>query len=118
METARLGVWVAHGEGRFTFKDSKTLQKLKENGQVCVQYVDDSGKPTEAYPMNPNGSPVGVAALCSKDGRHFAMMPHPERCNQNWQWPYTMETDKPNKKGSSPWQRMFYNAYIWANKNQ
>lgn len=52
-----LGVWVAHGEGRFTVADGSLLDKLYKNGQVAVQYVDDDGKPTEVYPMNPNGSP-------------------------------------------------------------
>ena len=42
----------------------------------------------QVYPMNPNGSPRGVAGLCSEDGRHLAMMPHPERCVKTWQWPH------------------------------
>lgn len=56
--------------------------------RLCVnryRYVDDSNTPTEAYPFNPNGSPDGIAALCSEDGRHLAMMPHPERCFLTWQ---------------------------------
>lgn len=52
-----LGVWVAHGEGRFTPADSRVLQLLKKNRQVAMQYVDDYGAPTDLYPMNPNGSP-------------------------------------------------------------
>ena len=47
-----------------------------------------AGTPTEAYPFNPNGSPDGIAALCSPDGRHLAMMPHPERCFLAWQLPW------------------------------
>ena len=49
--------------------------------------VDDDGEITEAYPFNPNGSPAGIAGLCSPDGRHLAMMPHPERAVLPWQWP-------------------------------
>lgn len=52
-----VGVWVAHGEGRFVAAEQSLLHKLKRNGQVAMQYVDDNGIPTEAYPMNPNGSP-------------------------------------------------------------
>lgn len=53
---------------------------------TCIyRFVDDSNSPTEAYPFNPNGSPDGVAGLCSEDGRHLAVMPHPERCFLTWQ---------------------------------
>ena len=51
-------------------------------------YVDDASDPTEAYPFNPNGSPDGIAALSSADGRHLAMMPHPERAFLSWQQPW------------------------------
>ncbi len=53
-----------------------------------IRYVDDEGNITEAYPFNPNGSPFGITALCSEDGRHLAMMPHPERAFLLWQWPW------------------------------
>lgn len=49
------------------------------------RFVDDANSPTEAYPFNPNGSPDGIAGLCSEDGRHLAVMPHPERCFLTWQ---------------------------------
>lgn len=52
-----LGVWVAHGEGRFAMAEPHVLEKLQRNGQIAMQYVDDDAVPTEAYPMNPNGSP-------------------------------------------------------------
>lgn len=52
-----LGVWVAHGEGRFTVAEPRLLRLLEANGQVAMQYVDDDAVPTEIYPMNPNGSP-------------------------------------------------------------
>ena len=75
------------------------------------RYTDDYGNPTECYPMNPNGSVNGIAGICSKNGRHLAMMPHPERCTQMWQWPW-----KPAEWNyeASPWQRLFDNAYMWC----
>ncbi|KAJ8675420.1 hypothetical protein QAD02_011206 [Eretmocerus hayati] len=111
MEGSVFGVWVAHGEGKFTFRDDKILDKLKKNNCLAIRYTDDSGNPTEKYPMNPNGSKEGIAGLCSQDGRHLAMMPHPERCTQNWQLPW-VPTDWKYK--TSPWQRMFQNAYTWS----
>ena len=53
-----------------------------------VYPFDNKGEPTEAYPFNPNGSPLGITALCSPDGRHLAMMPHPERSFLKWQLPW------------------------------
>ena len=55
---------------------------------LAPRYCDASGAATEQYPFNPNGSPDGIAALCSPDGRHLAMMPHPERCFMMWQNPW------------------------------
>ena len=81
-----------------------------------MQYVDPMNEPTEVYPYNPNGSSLGIAGVHSKDGRHLAMMPHPERCFLNWQmaWkPY----DPENKHLYSPWFYMFKNAFIWCNNN-
>lgn len=112
-----LGVWVAHGEGRFTVAEPRLLDKLQDNGQVAMQYVDDSGEPTEEYPMNPNGSPVGIAGVRSRDGRHIAMMPHPERCVLRWQCSVTAAAPagaaNPTSQ-ASPWSRLFQNAYSWA----
>ncbi|CAG0892990.1 unnamed protein product [Darwinula stevensoni] len=136
MEGSILGVWVAHGEGRFTFRDP--LGKGKLGKCIALRYTDDSGRPTECYPMNPNGSPGtlrfshskprktifnkplpfdvgGVGGMCSPCGRHLALMPHPERCIQFWQWPWippTWDTAAP-----SPWRRLFQNAFIWSSKH-
>ncbi len=55
---------------------------------TAPSYCDASGAATEQYPFNPNGSLEGIAALCSPDGRHLAMMPHPERCFLMWQNPW------------------------------
>ena len=88
MEDSTLGIWVAHGEGHLHVPDPATLDWIVENRLAPVRYVDPTGSPTETYPYNPNGSPQGIAALCSPDGRHLAIMPHPERCFQLRQWPW------------------------------
>lgn len=54
-------VQVAHGEGRFAFKDNTIYKKLVKEGLVALRYVDDNGQPTEVYPLNPNGSVEGLA---------------------------------------------------------
>jgi len=79
MAGATLGVWVAHGEGRALFPEASVLEQTLGEGLAPLRYVDDKGRPTEAYPYNPNGSPHGIAGLSSPDGRHLVMMPHPER---------------------------------------
>ncbi|KAK5644184.1 hypothetical protein RI129_008029 [Pyrocoelia pectoralis] len=112
MEGSILGVWIAHGEGRFTFKNDAVYKSLVKNNCVSIRYVDDGGNPTENYPMNPNGSVEGLAAVCSKNGRHLAMMPHPERCDQMYLWPYVPMGWEMYQK--SPWERMFQNAYNWC----
>ncbi|KAJ0179869.1 hypothetical protein K1T71_004460 [Dendrolimus kikuchii] len=115
-----VGVWVAHGEGRFVAAEQKLFNKLKTNGQVAMQYVDDDGIPTEAYPMNPNGSPDGLAGVRSIDGRHVAMMPHPERCVVSWQCPAPpplARTSSDPTSLASPWLRLFQNAYQWASRH-
>lgn len=66
------------------------------------------------YPFNPNGSEMGIAAITSKNGRHLAMMPHPERCTQMWQWPYVPKEWHQVK--ISPWCKMFSNAFDWCVK--
>lgn len=115
-----VGVWVAHGEGRFAAAQQALLHKLKANRQVAMQYVDDDGTPTELYPMNPNGSPDGVAGVRSVDGRHVAMMPHPERCVLRWQCPCPpplFHASSVPTSQASPWLRLFQNAYRWASNH-
>ncbi|GBP04367.1 Phosphoribosylformylglycinamidine synthase [Eumeta japonica] len=114
-----LGVWVAHGEGRFTTVEPSLLKRLETNNQIGMQYVDDDGNPTEKYPMNPNGSPLGIAGVTSRDGRHVAMMPHPERCVLRWQCavPPPNQLSSDTKNQASPWLRLFQNAYNWASKH-
>eukprot|EP00514_Thraustochytrium_sp_LLF1b_P012922 CAMPEP_0184547584 /NCGR_PEP_ID=MMETSP0199_2-20130426/5664_1 /TAXON_ID=1112570 /ORGANISM="Thraustochytrium sp., Strain LLF1b" /LENGTH=1367 /DNA_ID=CAMNT_0026942099 /DNA_START=165 /DNA_END=4268 /DNA_ORIENTATION=- len=115
MEGSVMGVWVAHGEGRAHFPDAEVMNTVLANGQAPVRYVDDEAKPTEVYPFNPNGSPQGISALCSEDGRHMALMPHPERVHQLWQWAWTPQEWKDEYK-TSPWLKMFYNAFEWCQK--
>lgn len=115
MKDLILGCWVAHGEGRFAFRDDKLIGQLHAQELVTLQYVDDAGEPTELYPLNPNGSPQGIAGLCSPDGRHLALMPHPERCSSMSQWPYVPHDFEVSASGAeSPWQLMFNNAYNWC----
>tara|TARA_B100001173_G_scaffold312308_1_gene332804 strand:+ start:3217 stop:6888 length:3672 start_codon:yes stop_codon:yes gene_type:complete len=102
MENLTMGIWVSHGEGRI---DTDT--------NIAIKYVDNNNNPTTKYPFNPNGSKNGAAAICSNDGRHLAIMPHPERCFLNWQLPWMPNSYNSNSK-FSPWFLMFENAYRWC----
>ncbi len=113
MAGASLGVWVAHGEGRAFFPCTDVLDRVIDENLSPVRYVDDNNTATEAYPFNPNGSPHGIASLCSPDGRHLAMMPHPERTFLKWQWGYMPENWKRDLK-ASPWLQIFQNAREWC----
>jgi phosphoribosylformylglycinamidine synthase len=115
MEGSSLGVWVAHGEGRFHFPYKADRVHVLSSNLAPLRYVDDSNNVTQEYPFNPNGSPDGVAALCSEDGRHLAMMPHPERAFTTWQWPWMPEEWGSYKVG--PWLKMFQNARAFCDRN-
>lgn len=95
------GCWVAHGEGRFD------LPYVVEQYHIAAQYTYDE------YPANPNGSTAAIAALSSADGRHLAMMPHPERSIFPWQCGYYPEE---RRDEVTPWFTMFTNAYDWLTK--
>ncbi len=116
LEDSVLGCHVAHGEGRLQVDDDSVMRELNEKSLVPVSYVDDNGKATERYPFNPNGSAFGIAGLVSENGRHLAMMPHPERAFLKWQWHYMSEEDNREWK-ESPWMQMFINAYNWCDNN-
>jgi phosphoribosylformylglycinamidine synthase len=124
MEGARLGIWSVHGEGRAFFPDAAILSRVEEAGLAPVRFVDDQGQVTEQYPFNPNGSARGIAALCSPDGRHLAIMPHPERAFRLWQWPWLspslvdrMRTAaRSGQSAPSPWIRLFTNAREWCDE--
>ncbi len=113
MEGSTLGIWSAHGEGRAYFPEEGVLDRVRREGLVPLRFVDDDDRVTEAYPFNPNGSPEGIAGLCSPDGRHLAMMPHPERTVLKWQWGW-MPRDWKRDLEVSPWLRMFQNAWEWC----
>jgi phosphoribosylformylglycinamidine synthase len=113
MEGTTLGIWVAHGEGRALFPDTDILNRIEREKLAPIRFVDDEGRATEDYPFNPNGSPRGIAGLCSLDGRHLSMMPHPERAFLKWQWGWMPEEWK-RTMSASPWLRMFQNAREWC----
>ena len=104
MEGSRIPVAVAHGEGKIT--------GLIKSAQVSLRYVDNHGKVTDHYPLNPNGSAEGVTGLCNDDGRFNIMMPHPERVFRSVQNSYRVQ-DWPEE---GPWLRMFRNARLWASQ--
>jgi len=120
MENSTLGVWVAHGEGKAHFPGGEEiLAKVESANLAPLRYVDDSNKITTVYPFNPNGSPAGIAALCSPDGRHLVMMPHPERTVLKWQWAWQPHPKRDQDweyatRSAAPWLQMFQNAYKWC----
>jgi len=116
MEDSILGIWVAHREGYLFCPDSKILAEVSKKGLAPIHFVDDKGMPTEKYPFNPNSSPHGFTSLCSPDGRHLVMMPHPERTFLLWQWPWMPENWQSSLK-VSPWLKMFQNARKWCEEN-
>lgn len=103
LEGARLGAWVAHGEGRFKLPAEADLYQVAAN----YSYAE--------YPGNPNDSDFAVAALCSKDGRHLAIMPHIERSLFPWNWPHYTRSKKQDQV--SPWIEAFVNARDWLQKS-
>ncbi|MBA4417270.1 MAG: phosphoribosylformylglycinamidine synthase [Syntrophus sp. (in: bacteria)] len=117
MTDATLGVWVAHGEGRLHFPDPALMDEVRTKKLVPMVFVDDEGRldgeHSESYPFNPNGSPFGITGLCTQDGRHLAMMPHPERAFLKWQWPW-MPRYLQDELKESPWLTMFQNARAWC----
>jgi phosphoribosylformylglycinamidine synthase len=100
---SRLGIWVAHGEGRFSMPN-------EENAYNIPLKFSHS-----AYPGNPNGSDYDIAGICSTDGRHLAMMPHLERAIYPYNWAYYPKDRK--KDEVSPWIEAFVNAKDWVNKH-
>jgi phosphoribosylformylglycinamidine synthase len=100
MVGSKLGIWVAHGEGKFDFPYSE------DQYNIPVKYSH------EAYPGNPNGSAYSAAGLCSDDGRHLVMMPHLERALFPWNWA-NYPLDRLNDE-ISPWVEAFVNAREWV----
>ena len=106
MAGSRMPIAVAHGEGFANFKFRGHAQRAI----AAMRFVDNTGAVTEKYPANPNGSPAGLTAVTTPDGRFTAMMPHPERVFRNVQMSYTPE----DVSAFSPWLRMWQNARRWV----
>jgi phosphoribosylformylglycinamidine synthase len=110
MAGSRLPIAVAHGEGRAEFADATAQAGLAAANQVAFRYVNGRGEVAQTYPANPNGSPAGIAAVTSRDGRVLITMPHPERSfrvAQNSWYPDTSAE-------FSGWMRIFRNARLWV----
>jgi phosphoribosylformylglycinamidine synthase len=106
MAGSRLPVAVAHGEGYANFKHRGNAARAI----AAMRFTDNRGVATEAYPFNPNGSPGGLTAVTTADGRFTAMMPHPERVFRNIQMSWTDQ----NRDAFSPWMQLWHNARRWV----
>jgi len=106
MAGSRLPIAVAHGEGYADFSQRGNAAQV----QRAMRFVDHHGRATEAYPFNPNGSPDGLTAVTTADGRFSVLMPHPERVFRNVQMSWSSGDDS----ALSPWMRMFRNARKWV----
>jgi phosphoribosylformylglycinamidine synthase len=116
MHGSHLPIVVAHGEGRaqFTATGQSTPQSLINQGLVSFRYTDNYLKPTERYPYNPNGSPMGITGVRTPDGRVLAMMPHPERTILKNVASYVDEGQAAEWGEFGPWVRMFRSARRWC----
>ena len=104
LENSSLGIWIAHGEGKFKFP----YDKSKYNIALTYNY--------STYPANPNGSDWDTAGITSNDGRHLAMMPHLERALYPWNWAYYPQDRKNDVV--TPWIEAFVNARKWIEQNK
>ncbi|KAJ9114996.1 hypothetical protein QFC22_005324 [Naganishia vaughanmartiniae] len=114
MEGSSLPIAVAHGEGRVLFTADGQQEQLKANGLVAAHYVDYKGQPATKYPVNPNGSPEGITAISTPNGRVLAIMPHPERVVTRESMSWFPNDQGKNWNGKGPWFRLFQNAYAFA----
>jgi phosphoribosylformylglycinamidine synthase len=103
---SRLPIAVAHGEGFANFQHRGDASKAI----AAMRFVDNTGAATEAYPFNPNGSPGGLTAVTTADGRFTAMMPHPERVFRSIQ----MSWSPLDPNTASPWMHLWHNARKWV----
>ncbi len=101
---SRLGVWVSHGEGKFS------LPYDESHYDIALKYT------YAEYPGNPNGSDYAAAGISSADGRHLAIMPHAERSMKPWNWAWYPEERENDEV--SPWIEMFVNARRWIEQNR
>ncbi|MFT5211887.1 MAG: phosphoribosylformylglycinamidine synthase [Flavobacterium sp.] len=110
MAGSHMPIAVSHGEGKADLSRDAALSLL-DSGQVAVRFVDHQIEYAEDYPMNPNGSPLGITGLSNMDGRFTVMMPHPERVFRTLQNSWHPD----DWQEFSPWMRMFRNARAWVN---
>jgi len=109
MQGSMMPVVVAHGEGRIETRDHSAADLLASK-LACLRYIDALGEPSEIYPLNPNGSELGLNGFTNEDGRFTIMMPHPERIFRSVQ-----NSWRPKEWGEyGPWMRMFRNARQWV----
>ncbi|MES2546130.1 MAG: phosphoribosylformylglycinamidine synthase subunit PurQ, partial [Pseudomonadota bacterium] len=106
MAGSRMPIAVAHGEGFAEFSATSAVNSVLDKKLVTMRFIDNASTPTEAYPFNPNGSPLGITGLTTPDGRFSIMMPHPERVFRAVQ--HSWHPDDWLEDG--PWMRMFRNA--------
>jgi phosphoribosylformylglycinamidine synthase len=106
MAGSRIPIAVAHGEGYADFSQRGDAKAVRR----AMRFVDNAGCVTESYPANPNGSPEGLTAVTTDDGRFTALMPHPERVFRNVQ----MSWSGGELVAPSPWMHMFRNARRWV----
>jgi len=106
MAGSRIPIAVSHGEGYADFSQRGDPEAVHR----ALRFVDHHGRPTEAYPFNPNGSPAGLTSVTTADGRFTVLMPHPERVFRNVQMSWT----DGDAGAPSPWMRMFRNARRFA----
>lgn len=107
MEGLKMGIWIAHGEGKLISNNDSNINK-----NCTVRYLHNN------YPLNPNGSMDNITGITSNNGRHFGLMPHPERCFLNWQLPYISNNIEKEISNLvfSPWFLIFKNVYDWCSE--
>ena len=114
MAGTRLPIAVAHGEGFANFAHRGNHAAITRAGLAAMRFTDHQGQPTEVYPLNPNGSPGGLTAVTTADGRFTAMMPHPERVFRNVQMSWTDLAATGGLAAHSPWMQLWHNARRWV----
>jgi phosphoribosylformylglycinamidine synthase len=112
MEGSVLPIAVAHGEGFTEFPTKEAAAAFSASGLVSARFVDNHHRPTEHYPLNPNGSPFGTTAITTRDGRVTLLMPHPERVFRVVQQSYVPPAWRGRE--DAPWLRLFRNARAWV----
>ena len=110
MAGSYMPIAVAHGEGRTEFSGEMAAREFSASGAVALRYLDNFKEPTEIYPLNPNGSPMGITGVTTSDGRATIMMPHPERVFRT----VTNSWHPDNWQEDGAWMRLFRNARLFV----